>query len=105
MSYWKGTSISCINVYDSLSLIFSNLSLPVADLAQLQNLFSVLNLNVWDNLPAEDRLFLRQLLPPIHEGESERQNLAKLFSNDNINFGNPLSRFQAHLKGILEQFN
>lgn len=69
-------------------------------MAELQSLVSVLNLGIWDSLSPDDRLFLRQFLPPVHGGEDEKHNLSKLFNYENFRFGNPVAKFHDHLKGI-----
>jgi hypothetical protein len=72
-------------------------------MSQLESLFSVLNMDLWDRvLTPEDHLYLRQFLPALdgEGGEEEKKNLTHLFNGENFNFGNPIVNFFDHFKGI-----
>ncbi len=75
------------------------ISLPVALLAQLPNLSSVFNMEVWSSLSTEERAHLRQFLPKDRDNTAIQRIMEDLFLGANFNFGNPVEKLFSSIKG------
>ncbi|XP_060571214.1 nuclear factor related to kappa-B-binding protein-like, partial [Ruditapes philippinarum] len=98
---WQPGQVLKMEKLERCLLGSDEIQVPECLLEQKHIFHSVMSQETWNKVLTESqRQHLMTFLPkfPEKENEERRDTLRKLFNGDNFKFGNPLQKFQYHLK-------